>query len=170
MADNDGNALFICEYTVDREKIFSWAKSRRLSTPELVMTLFWCIFAAFVFVYTLFSGMYFLFLIVLYCLYHGLFRRLLLLSRRSRALAEQFGQTWTRRYTLRKEDILLEESSVSIRTSYAEIARMEEKEDCFLLWLNDKSCFRLFDDSFLLGTPEECREYLRQRLASREAS
>lgn len=169
MDDSAGTDLFICEYTVDREKILSWAKSRGLSTPELVMTLFWCVFAGFVFAYALFSGMYFLFVIVLYCLYHGLFRRFILLSRRSRALAEQFGQTWTRRYTLREEDILLEESSVSIRTAYAEIARMEEKEDCLLLWLKDKSCFRLFDDSFLLGTPEECREYLRQRLASREA-
>lgn len=168
MADNDRTALFICEYTVDRKKILSWAKSRRLSTPELVMTVFWCVFAAFVFVYTLFSGLYFLFAIVLYCLYHGLLRRRLLLSRRSQALEKQFGQTWTRKYTLREEDILLEESVVSIRTSYNDILRMEEKEDCFLLWLKDNSCFRLFDESFLLGTPEECREYLRQRLASRD--
>lgn len=168
MADSDRPDLFICEYTVDRKKILSWAKSRRLSTPELVMTVFWCVFAAFVFVYTLFSGMYFLFVIALYCLYHGLGRRWLLLSRRSQALEKQFGQTWTRRYTLREEDILLEESIVSIRTAYDDILRMEEKEDCLLLWLKDNSCFRLFDESFLLGTPEECREYLRQRLASRE--
>lgn len=143
----------------------SWGKERLLHSPLLAIGIFWCAFAALILAVVLFTRMWLLLWFFLYALYRGLLRQRLLLEKQYRLLANQYhAESWTRKYTLTEEGITLREGNVSIDTSYSEVERIEEKADCLLLHLKDKGCLRLYCDSFVRGTWEECRDYLSNRI------
>lgn len=157
----NGDALYVCEYVVDRKKYISWGKDNAVSAVRLAFTVFWCIFAAIEFAVAIFCDLYILLLFCVLFLYRGLLRWRVLATRQYSLLAKTYGtENWVRSVSFGENNIVTAEGNLSLNTSCSELAGIEEKGNYIRLRLKNRTAIRLYSDCFVKGTWEECRAYL----------
>lgn len=166
MAGNE-DALFICEYVVDRKKYIAWAKDNASSGVRLGFTVFWCVFAAIVSAIAVYDGFYLLLLLGALFLYRGLAHWRVLAARQYSLLAKRYGtENWVRSISFGEDNIVTAEGNLSLDTSCSELTGIEEKGNYIRLRLKDRTAIRLYSDCFVKGTWEECRAHLRPYISS----
>ena len=85
------STLFECEYVLDKQKYLSWGKENHARSAQRAFSVFWCIFAALVFLYAVYFKFYVLLFFGIFALYRGLFRWKAITARQYSALAKQRG-------------------------------------------------------------------------------
>ena len=139
------STLFECEYVLDKQKYLSWGKENHARSAQRAFSVFWCIFAALVFLYAVYFKFYVFLWFGIFALYRGLFRRKVITARQYSILSKQRGaENWTRKICFRENDIVTEDGNVTVTNQYSEIIGIEENENYVRLRLNNNTVIRLF--------------------------
>ena len=168
--DENTGTRFVCEFVVDRKKFLSWGKENNRRPIKRGFSIFWCIFAIGIFAAAIYCRLYTLFIICIFALYRGLFRWRFLTARQYSLLARQYGsENWTRKISFGDEIITVSDgntSVLSVQTPCSEVTEIEEKGGSIKLHLKNSAMIRLYTDSFITGTWEECRAHLLRKMRS----
>ena len=158
------STLFECEYVLDKQKYLSWGKENHARSAQRAFSVFWCIFAALVFLYAVYFKFYVFLWFGIFALYRGLFRRKVITARQYSVLSKQRGaENWTRKICFRENDIVTEDGNVTVTNQYSEIIGIEENENYVRLRLNNNTVIRLYSDCFVTGTWDECKKWIQEK-------
>lgn len=158
------STLFECEYVLDKQKYLSWGKENHARSAQRAFSVFWCIFAALVFLYAVYFKFYVFLWFGIFALYRGLFRRKVITARQYSILSKQRGaENWTRKICFRENDIVTEDGNVTVTNQYSEIIGIEENENYVRLRLNNNTVIRLYSDCFVTGTWDECKKWIQEK-------
>lgn len=164
--DGEGNALFACEYVMEKEKYIAWGKENAGTPMRLGFTVSWCVFAAITFVVAICCELYVLLPFCVLALYRGLLHWRILTARQYSLLAKRYGtENWVRKISFGEDHIVTAEGNISMNTSFSELTGIEEKGNYIKLRLKNGIAIRLYSDCFVTGTWEECRAFLLQHIS-----
>lgn len=163
-------ALFTCEYIVDRQKYLFWAKEADRQPLFRGIAVFWYVFSALIAAAAIYTQLYGLFLLTLFTLYRGLLRRRILAERQYSIRSKQYGTAnWSRKISFCESTIVVSEESLTVTLPCSDLKALEEQEKYIRLLMKNKFVIYVYSDCFVRGTWEECREYLLPFLQNNNA-
>jgi len=162
------------EIKINKKEIMSWAKHYYLEgVANKIMFALLCmllaISLAMLTLLFLFGGdwinwylsIFFLFLAV----YKLFFERFVIWSQRYKVASKNFGvDEWTRTTEFRDDGILLTECTSTMQFKYQNIKKIKEKDNLIMILFNNNQALRLYKDTFVEGTWEECKEKINSML------
>lgn len=165
--DGEGNALFACEFTVDKEKFLAWRKRGFFSSKRKQYFLFPLVYAAVLFALMIYMQEYGLLAIACVAVaYFVLFRRRLIVLKQYDLLAKICGaQNWTRKVSFLENGFVTVNGNTTLNTSYSELSGIKEEANFIQLIQRNGLVIQLYSDCFVTGTWEECRVFLLQHIS-----
>lgn len=162
--DREGNPLFACEFTVDKEKFLAWRKRGFFSSKRKQYFLFPLVYAAVMVALLTYMQEYGLLAIACVAVaYFVLFRRRLIVLKQYDLLANICGaQNWIRKVSFLENGFVTVNGNTTLNTSYSELSGIKEEDNFIQLIQRNGLVIQLYSDCFVTGTWEECKAFLLQ--------
>ena len=154
------------EYKVTRELMMSWSKNVFGSATSV----FWVMYVitgligiGLLIMLSIFGGDRLSWVLACFVLLFSAYRLFFLcyyfFAKRYKMLSKTYGvKEWIRTIEFKDEEIVLTEHNSVCRMKYANIRRISENGNDIIIYFNDNLSVRLYKDTFVEGTWEECKE------------
>lgn len=160
------------QYVVTKELIKSWYKGYLFRGANIFRFIFSCLLGIcglLMLLICMFSGGYWLywFLAVLYLsffVYMLFFSRYVVSSRQYKFFSKTYGvKEWTRTAEFTDDEIILTDHNSVYKFRYENIRKIKDNKDQVIIRFNHNLGVRLYKDSFIEGTWEECKELINSK-------
>ena len=162
----ENNATIKNEYRVTWKKYLEWWLESKVKPPRLIIAIVWIVlgFVWLVLGLVLDFGTALYFFMVFFCFYRVAPRDILVLNRQYKSMAKSFGQEeWFRTIVFEEERVIVLEGNVTINIQYSDISEVKEKDNKVWLMLKDKKVIRMYKDSFVDSSWEECKSLIERK-------
>ena len=161
------------EYKITKKLIMSWAKEYHLhGVANKILFAIW-IFAAVLgtggIILCLYVGsdwkvVCLYALILLLSVYKLFVARFVVWSRRYKMMAKTYGVAeWMRRTEFSEDKITLSDHNSITELHYENIEKIKEKGNVVMIFLNHNQALRLYKDSFISGSWQECKTLIDEK-------
>lgn len=161
------------EYKINKAVINSWAKEYLLlGAANIVLFIFWCVIGVVGVLGVAFSiavkagaiMVYLYSLFVVIAIYKLFFARFVIWSRRYKFYVKTYGVTeWTRTVEFLDNEMVLSEHTTVNKALYSNVIKIMEKGDRITIVMNNKTVIRIYKNTFVEGSWQECYEMLLQK-------
>ncbi len=159
------------QYKITKKEMLSWIKEWRLQgATNIIWFVLWCISGATGFG-SLFAMLFFdahwifcflcLLGLLLCCLYAPFF----VLSNRYQMLSKAYGESeWLRIIDFTEDEIIFVEHTSVRKFGYKSIKEIKEKNKIIIIFFSNNLALRLYKDTFVEGSWEECKEKINSMI------
>lgn len=161
------------EYKITKDLMKSWAKEYHLyGKANIVSFIIGCFvsiigIAGFVFSILLkFNWVvpYAFALIAVVSIYKLFFARFIIWSNRYKLYSTTYCVTeWMRTTEFLEDEIVLTDHTSVSKLKYGNIAKIKEKNNVVMIFMNNNLALRLYKDAFVEGSWEECKEMILKK-------
>ena len=155
------------EYKITRNLMMSWSKTI-FGTATVAFSIAYCVIIffsvcllgllAFIRLTDLKLWLIGLFILV-FASYRLFFLRYYFFAKRYKILSKTYGVTeWIRTTEFKDDEIVLTDHNSVCKLRYENIRRISENGNNVIIYFNDNLSARLYKDTFVDGTWEECKE------------
>lgn len=150
-------------YEVTERVYKQWIMEAKTEGIKLALMLYWCIVAVACLVLSAVYGWPGLFIIVaLYAGYRGLLRDFVVEKKMYSTICSGLeGNVWIRTVTVTGETVTVDDGKTLTTYKVTEVVKVREDRFKIRVFLNNKSSLRLYKDSFVEGTADECVNLLK---------
>lgn len=166
-ANNKHDLLFENKYILTKEKFMEWGKESAFSDKRLFFAVYWLVVAIACATFGILNKTAVAFVLSLFCIYRSCIRWMVLTSRQYDMLSKQHGSNeWTRRIFFESEMIQVIDLNISAQYKYEDIVEIKEKDNYIKLIAKNDTVIRLYADSFVDSTWEECKKFILKKQTS----
>ena len=162
------------EYKITKKEMMSWAKEYHLQgTSNIILFILWCILGVcgliMILLLSLIGGdlinWYLAILFLFLSVFKLFFSRFVVCSNRYKLLSKTYGVTeWIRSAEFTDDEIILCDHTSVTKFKYENIKKIKEKNNVIIIFFNNNLGLRLYKDTFVEGSWEECKEKINSML------
>ncbi len=152
----------------------SWAKEYHLQgAANIIQFVLWCVVGVIGLVMVIFLSLvggdwtewYFSIILLFLSVFKLFFSRFVVCSNRYKLLSKTYGVTeWIRSVEFNDEEITLCDYTSVTKFKYNNIKKIKEKNNVIMIFFNNNLALRLYKDTFVEGSWEECKEKINSML------
>ena len=161
------------EYKITKDLIKSWAKEYHIhGAANIILFILWCV-AGIIGI----SGMIISIMLhmdwVVICLYAWMLviavfklfiQRFIIWSKRYKLFSTTYGVTeWMRTTEFLDDEIILTDHTSVSKFKYSNIQKIKEKNNVVIVSMNNNMALRLYKDSFVEGSWDECKQMILKK-------
>ena len=153
------------QYKITKKEMLSWIKEWRLQgVSNIILFALWCIsgaigFGALFAITFLDVHWIFCFLFLLCLLLFVLYAPLFVLLNRYHRLSKAYGKNeWVRTTNFADDEIIVVDHTSITKFRYENIKKIKEKNTVIIIFFNNRLAIRLYKDTFIEGSWEECKQ------------
>ena len=156
------------QYKITKKEMLSWIKEWRLQgASNIILFALWCIsgatgFGALIAITFFEAHWIFCFLFLLCLLLFILYAPLFVLSNRYQTLSKAYGKAeWVRTTNFAEDEIVVADHTSITKFRYENIKKIKEKNTVIIIFFNNNLAIRLYKDTFIEGSWEECKQKIK---------
>ncbi len=167
------------EYKITKDLIKSWAKEYHLhGAANIFLFILWCVVGIIgisgvifsILLHTNWTVVYLYALMFVIAVFKLFIQRFIIWSKRYKLYSTTYGVTEWMRTTefLDDEIVLMDHTSVS-KFKYSNIQKIKEKNNVVMIFMNNNMALRLYKDSFVEGSWDECKLMILEKKRKKES-
>ena len=159
------------EYKITKKEIMSWAKEYHLhGAANIIHFALWCVVGVIglglIILYSFIGGewveWYLSTLFLFLSIFKLFFWRFVIWLKRYKLSSATYGVTeWTRTIEFLENEIVLTDHTSVSKLKYSNIKKIKEKNNKVMIFMNNNTALRLYKDTFVEGSWEECKDKIK---------
>ena len=161
------------EYKISKDLFKSWAKEYHIhGAANIFLFILWCVVGVAGIAGTAFSialhidltVVYLYALMLLIAIFKLFIQRFIIWSKRYKLYSTTYGVTeWVRTTEFLDDEIVLTDHTSVSKFKYSNIQKIKEKNNVVMIFMNNNMALRLYKDSFVEGSWDECKQMILEK-------
>ena len=161
------------EYKITKELLRSWAKEYHIhGAANIFLFILWCVvgiigISGLIFSIALHTDwivVYLYALMLVIAVFKLFIQRFIIWSKRYKLYSTTYGVTeWIRTTEFLDDEIVLTDHTSVSKFKYSNIQKIKEKNNVVMIFMNNNMDLRLYKDSFVEGSWDECKQMILEK-------
>ncbi len=167
------------EYKITKDLIKSWAKEYHLhGAANIFLFILWCVVGIVgisgvifsILLHTNWTVVYLYALMFVIAVFKLFIQRFIIWSKRYKLYSTTYGVIeWMRTTEFLDDEIVLTDHTSVSKFKYSNIQKIKEKNNVVMIFMNNNMALRLYKDSFVEGSWDECKLMILEKKRKKES-